>query len=79
MYDALLTLFCTIAPTRVNRYDLKGSLAGRRTSDKACKQGAVQKDLNLMESGNARCTVRSPTAGIRSSCRALRCMTLLCP
>jgi len=33
------------------KYDLKGSLAGRRTSEKACKQGAVQKDLNLMESG----------------------------
>eukprot|EP01032_Pedospumella_encystans_P012007 gene12007-13921_t len=33
------------------KYDLKGSLAGRRTSEAACKQGAVQKDLNLMESG----------------------------
>ena len=33
------------------KFDLKGSLAGRRTSEKACKLGAVQKDLNLMESG----------------------------
>mmetsp|Transcript_23038 Transcript_23038/g.38584 ORF Transcript_23038/g.38584 Transcript_23038/m.38584 type:complete len:705 (-) Transcript_23038:220-2334(-) len=33
------------------KYDLKGSLAGRITKPKACAQGAVQKDLNLKESG----------------------------
>ena len=33
------------------KYDLKGSLSGRRTSPAACKLGAVQKDLNLLESG----------------------------
>ena len=45
---ALIALLCTILQCR---YDLKGSLAGRLTSPKACKQGAVQKDLNLLESG----------------------------
>ena len=33
------------------KYDLKGSTIGRLTSPEACKEGAVQKDLNLIQSG----------------------------
>jgi hypothetical protein len=33
-------------------YDLKGSTVGRVTSDNDCKNGAVQKDLNLQQSGS---------------------------
>ena len=33
------------------KYDLKGSTVGRITSAEACKEGAVQKDLNLVQSG----------------------------
>ena len=33
------------------KYDLKGSTVGRLTSAEACKEGAVQKDLNLIQSG----------------------------
>jgi 1-phosphatidylinositol-4-phosphate 5-kinase len=32
------------------KYDLKGSTIGRLTSPEDCAKGAVQKDLNLMES-----------------------------
>jgi hypothetical protein len=44
------SVFNTEKPIDI-KYDLKGSLAGRLTSPEACKQGAVQKDLNLLESG----------------------------
>ncbi len=33
------------------KYDLKGSTVGRITSPEQCREGAVQKDLNLMQSG----------------------------
>lgn len=35
----------------VVKYDLKGSTVGRFTNPESCAQGAVQKDLNLMDSG----------------------------
>ncbi|KAJ1403428.1 hypothetical protein B484DRAFT_405097, partial [Ochromonadaceae sp. CCMP2298] len=37
------------------KYDLKGSLAGRLTPPDACIRGAVQKDVNLNESGRKLC------------------------
>lgn len=37
------------------KYDLKGSTVGRFTSPVDCKEGAVQKDINLMESGRKIC------------------------
>jgi 1-phosphatidylinositol-4-phosphate 5-kinase len=36
------------------KYDLKGSTVGRLTSPEDCRAGAVQKDINLMESGEKR-------------------------
>lgn len=33
------------------KYDLKGSTVGRLTSPESCKEGAVQKDINLIQSG----------------------------
>jgi 1-phosphatidylinositol-4-phosphate 5-kinase len=44
------SVFDTSLPIHV-KYDLKGSTVGRRTEDEQCLQGAVQKDLNLQESG----------------------------
>eukprot|EP01034_Spumella_vulgaris_P022517 gene22517-28650_t len=37
------------------KYDLKGSTIGRLTDAAACANGAVQKDLNLMNSGRKLC------------------------
>ena len=52
MITLLNVMYCNVLLCNVVfRFDLKGSLAGRRTSPESCKQGAVQKDLNLMESG----------------------------
>lgn len=45
------SVFNTPKPIAI-KYDLKGSTVGRLTSPEDCRAGAVQKDLNLMESGN---------------------------
>ena len=37
------------------KYDLKGSLQGRLTSEKDCKLGKVQKDLNVIENQHRIC------------------------
>jgi 1-phosphatidylinositol-4-phosphate 5-kinase len=44
------SVFNTPRPITV-KFDLKGSTVGRLTSPEDCRAGAVQKDLNLMESG----------------------------
>jgi 1-phosphatidylinositol-4-phosphate 5-kinase len=44
------SVFDTVMPIGI-KYDLKGSTVGRITNEESCREGAVQKDLNLVQSG----------------------------
>jgi 1-phosphatidylinositol-4-phosphate 5-kinase len=50
-FVVMSSVFHTSRPIHV-KYDLKGSTVGRITKEEDCAAGAVQKDINLHNSGD---------------------------
>jgi 1-phosphatidylinositol-4-phosphate 5-kinase len=76
-YFVIMSSVFNTSKTISIKYDLKGSTIGRLTSIEDCQQGAVQKDLNLMQSSKA-VSVRQSTSFSHSSSCLSWLLSLLC-